>query len=99
MKPGSYEAVGTEQRWTTSQACTPGLALTVDVLDSFGGVESMVGTIWFSTRSEKGMEMALQQLVYLGFNPRKQKLADIGNTVSFVDRKCEVQIEDNEWPK
>ncbi len=96
MKPGSYQAVVTEHRWTTAKSGLAGLAITADVTDSFGGIETVTGTIWFSP---KAMHMARKQLGNLGFRHGEQKAADIGNTISFVGRNCEVQLEENEYPK
>lgn len=92
LQPGSYKAVVTEHHWTTSQAETPGLAISLDVLDGFGGCERMLHTIWFST---KAMGMARAQLKELGFDANKQHARDIGNGISFVDRECNVVL-DNE---
>ena len=92
LQPGSYKAVVTEHHWTTSKANTPGLALSLDVLDGFGGCERMLHTIWFS---DKAMNMARAQLKELGFDANKQHARDIGNGISFVDRECNVVL-DNE---
>lgn len=94
MVPGSYKAVVTDHRWTTAQSGNPGLAVTVDVIDGFGGVESMVGTIWFTPKS---MGMARTQLRALGFDPDKQHVKDIGGSISLRDHECEVQIAEEDY--
>ena len=94
MQPGSYKAVVTDHRWTTAQSGNPGLAVTVDVIDGFGGVESMVGTIWFTPKS---MGIARTQLRALGFDPDKQHVKDIGESISLRDHECEVQIAEEDY--
>lgn len=94
MKPGTYKAVVTDHNWTTSASNNPGLAIQVDIPDDFGGVESMTGTIWFTSKS---MGMARGQLKALGFNPDRQKARDIGSTISLRDREVSVVVAEEEY--
>ena len=94
LRPGTYDAIVTEHHWTTSQSGNPGLAVQVDIDDRSGEFTAMVGVIWFTPKS---MGMARGQLRALGFDPDRQQCKAIGETISLVDARCEVQIVEEEY--
>lgn len=93
MLPGTYRAIVTGTRWTTSQGGNAGLTVNVDVDDN-GDFVSMFGTIWFTPKS---MGMARGQLKALGFDPDHQHVRDIGGEISLVDQRCEVQVVEEDY--
>ena len=81
--------------WVTSQAGTPGLAVRVGIMDDFAGAEEEItGTIWLSP---KAMGMARMQLKALGFDCDTQELSEIGVSVSFIDRECDVVLKEEQY--
>lgn len=95
LAAGKFKAKVVWHGWTTSQAGTPGLAVRVSIFDEFAdGNEEITGTIWLSP---KAMGMGRMQLKALGFDCDSQDLSEIGNSISFIDRECDVVLKEEEY--
>jgi hypothetical protein len=93
-QPGIVKAVVKRHSFTSSQAGTPGLSVTVELTDDWDSGVTMVGTIWLS---QKSMGMARPQLKALGFDISTHELDELDGTEILVGREVEIELREEEY--